>query len=164
MTQLSVRGRDGVETITSSCEYHYENMSYKSAKKSSKNAPCTNVPIHCSLCPPSVSREPQTIWKYNAINHLLISHSDEDPTQAGKYKAPIIPGDLMMDMFVTRQEEKWMKINPSATTTFRREHDIPSSDGLESYVMQDEERQKRDRSNTLTVPEPAENLKRRKKN
>ena len=80
-----------------------------------------NVPIHCSLCPPSVSREPQTIWKYNAINHLLISHSDEDPTQAGKYKVPVIPGDLMMDMFVTRQEEQWMKINPNATSTFRRE-------------------------------------------
>ena len=44
----------------------------------------------------------------------------------------------MMDMFVTRQEERWMKIDPNTTTTFRRE---PSSDGLESYVMQDEERQ-----------------------
>jgi hypothetical protein len=122
-TQLTVRGRDGVETVTSTCEYHYENMSYKAAKKSSKNAPCTNVPIHCSLCPLSVSREPQTIWKYNAINHLLISHSDEDPTQAGKYKLPVIPGDLMMDMFVTRQEEQWMKINPIATATFRREEE-----------------------------------------
>jgi hypothetical protein len=109
-----------------------------------------------------VSQEPQTIWKYNAITHLLISHSDEDPAQVGKYKAPIIPGDLMMDMFVTRQEEQWMKIDPNATTKFRREYDIPSSDGLESYVIEDEERQKRDRSNTLTVPEPAE--KRRKGN
>jgi hypothetical protein len=127
-------------------------MSYKAAKKSSKNAPCTNVPIHCPLCPPSVSREPQTIWKYNAINHLLISHSDEDPTQTGKYKVPAIPGDLMMDMFVTRQEEQWMNINPKATMIFCRENNIPSSDGLESYVIQDEERQKRDRSNTLTVP------------
>ena len=139
-------------------------MSYKAAKKSSKHAPCTNVPIHCPLCPPSVSRDPQTIWKYNAINHLLISHSDEDPTQTGKYKAPAIPGELMMDMFVTRQEEQWMNIDPDATTTFRREHDIPSSDGLESYVIQDEERQKRDRSNTLTVPEPAEKRRKRTAN
>ena len=140
-------------------------MSYKSAKKPSKNAPCTNIPIHCPLFPPSVSREPQTIWKYNAINHLPVSHSEEDPKQAGKYKAPVISGDLMMDMFVTRKEEQWMKINQNATITFRREHDIPSSDGLESYIIQDEERQKRDRSNTLTVPEPAEKTqKRRKKN
>ena len=43
----------------------------------------------------------------------------------------------------------------------RTEYDILSSDGLESYVMQDEERQKRDRSNTLTVPESLE--KRRKR-
>ena len=67
---------------------------------------CANTLLTLS---PSVSREPQTIWKYNAINHLLISHSDEDTTQPGKYKAPVIPGDLMMDMFVTRQEEQWMK-------------------------------------------------------
>jgi hypothetical protein len=126
-------------------------MSYKAVKKSSKNAPCTNVPIHCPLCPPSVSREPQTIWKYNAINHLLISHSDEDPTQTGKYKVPAIPGDLMMDMFMTRQEQ-WMNINPKATMIFHRENNIPNSDGWESYVIQDKERQKRDRSNTLTVP------------
>ena len=111
-------------------------------------------------CPPSVSRQPQTIWKYNAINHLLISHSDEDPTQTGKYQVPAIPGDLMMDMFMTRQEEQWMNISPSATTTFRRENNIPSSDGLENYVIQDEERQKRDRSNTLTIPEPAEKRRR----
>ena len=140
-------------------------MSYKAAKKLTKYAPCTNVPIHCPLCPPTISREPQTIWKYNTINHLLISHSEEDPKQAGKYKVPAILGDLMMDMFVTRQEEEWMKIDPNATSTFRREYDIPSSDGLESYVMQDdselaEERQKRDRSNTLTVPEPAEKRRR----
>jgi hypothetical protein len=133
-----VRGRDGIETITLSCEYHYENMSYKAVKKSTKNAPCTKVPIHCSLCPSSVSREPQTVWKYNEINHLLVSHSDEDPTQAGGFEAPIIPGGLM-DMFVTRQEEQWMKINPNATTTFHREYEILSSDGLESYFMQDEE-------------------------
>ena len=54
------------------------------------------------------------------------------------------------------------KLSQNATTTIRREHDIPSSDGLESYLIQDEEQQKRDRSNTLTVPEPEE--KRRKKN
>jgi hypothetical protein len=65
---------------------------------------------------------------------------------------PAIPGDLMMDMFVTRQEEQWMNINPKATMIFRGENNIPSSDGLESYVIQDEERQKRDRSNTLTIP------------
>ena len=31
-----------------------------------------------------------------------------------------------------------MKIDQNATTTFCREHDIPSSDGLESYIIQDE--------------------------
>jgi hypothetical protein len=31
-----------------------------------------------------------------------------------------------------------MKINPSATPTFHGVHDIPRSDGLESYVMQND--------------------------
>ena len=63
-------------------------------------------------------------------------------------------------------EEQWMKmVDPIATSTFRREHDIPSNDGLESYVMQDEERQKRDRLNTtLTVPKPVEKRRKRTAN
>src|ERR1700683_989090 len=42
-------------TITSNCSYHYEHMQYKNAAVSSNNNPCTNVPKHCPLCPPSFS-------------------------------------------------------------------------------------------------------------
>jgi hypothetical protein len=48
-------------TITSNCPYHYERMQYKNAAISSNNMPCTNVPIHCPLCLPSFSGNPQTI-------------------------------------------------------------------------------------------------------
>ncbi|KAJ6623323.1 hypothetical protein B0H10DRAFT_1750382, partial [Mycena sp. CBHHK59/15] len=53
-TQL-INRKGRVPTVHSSCPYHYSRMGYKSAKQSSKNSPCTNVPMHCPLCPCSVS-------------------------------------------------------------------------------------------------------------
>ncbi|KAF8153115.1 hypothetical protein B0H34DRAFT_641970, partial [Crassisporium funariophilum] len=50
--------------IKSSCSYHYEKMSYKSAKQSTLITPCTNIPINCPLCPFLVSGKPHTVWKY----------------------------------------------------------------------------------------------------
>ncbi|KAI0729871.1 hypothetical protein C8Q72DRAFT_777330 [Fomitopsis betulina] len=50
MVQLTKKN-SGV-SVTSSCPYHYMLMSYNSAKTVSKATPCTNVPIHCPLCPP----------------------------------------------------------------------------------------------------------------
>ncbi|KAI0778256.1 hypothetical protein BD413DRAFT_507946 [Trametes elegans] len=40
--------------------------------------PCTNVPIHCPLCPPLSPGSPVTIWKYNTMAHLLTAHIDEN--------------------------------------------------------------------------------------
>ncbi|KAJ7840641.1 hypothetical protein B0H13DRAFT_1556165, partial [Mycena leptocephala] len=74
-------GRDGCHTqlvgmskITSDCGYHYARMAYKTAKNCTVSNPCTNVPIHCPLCPWSASWNPRTIWKYNAIYHLIREH------------------------------------------------------------------------------------------
>ncbi|KAJ7873604.1 hypothetical protein B0H14DRAFT_2290674, partial [Mycena olivaceomarginata] len=73
-------GRDGCHTqlvgtkTTSDCDYHYANMIYKAAKNCTKASPCTNVPIHCPLCPRSASGNPRTIWKYNAIYYLVSEH------------------------------------------------------------------------------------------
>src|ERR1700728_3850554 len=68
---------------------HYERMQYKNASVSSNNMPCTNVPIHCPLCLPSFSGNPQTIWKYNAVYHLISEHSNNGVI-------PEIPGELML--------------------------------------------------------------------
>ena len=62
-------------SIASNCPYHYAAMNYKAAAKFFKAIPCTNVPVHCPLCPTSVSGQPQTIWKYNAMYHLIHEHS-----------------------------------------------------------------------------------------
>jgi hypothetical protein len=113
----------------------------------SASSPCTNVPIHCPICPPSLSGSPRTVWKYNVVNHLLTNHADVDPTQSGKYLIPDIPGQLLIDMFITKQEERLMGIKEAATDLWRTENGIPASDGLQAVV--DQERQKRERSGTM---------------
>jgi len=68
LTQLQEK-KKGSLSVASNCSYHYAAMNYKAAAKFSKAVTCTNVPAHCPLCPTSVSRQPQTIWKYNAMYH-----------------------------------------------------------------------------------------------
>src|SRR6202050_569783 len=100
-------------TITSNCSYHYECMQYKNAAVSPNNMPCTNVPIHCPLCPPSFSGNPQTIWKYNALYHLISEHSNNGII-------PEIPGELLVKMFIHRAEEEVLGIDQNATERSRR--------------------------------------------
>ncbi|KAF8150848.1 hypothetical protein B0H34DRAFT_624722, partial [Crassisporium funariophilum] len=50
-TQFSIKKGGGV-SISSTCSYHYKKMQYKAAQETTKTSPCTNVPIHCQLCPP----------------------------------------------------------------------------------------------------------------
>ena len=57
-----------------------------------------NVPIHCPLCPPAVSGDALTIWKYNALYHLISEHSSGSTP-------PLIPGQLLVQMFITKEEE-----------------------------------------------------------
>ncbi|KAF8981384.1 hypothetical protein BDQ17DRAFT_1168214, partial [Cyathus striatus] len=66
--------RNGAGSITSTCEYQDISMKYKSTTIFKPSNHCTNVPIHCPFCLPSISGVPKTIWKYNAINHFLIFH------------------------------------------------------------------------------------------
>jgi hypothetical protein len=53
-------------------------MNYKAAAKFSKEIPCTNVPVDCPLCPTSVSRQTQTIRKYDVMHHLIHEYSIGD--------------------------------------------------------------------------------------
>ena len=54
LTQLQEK-KKGSLSVASNCPYHYVAMNYKAAAKFSKAIPCTNVPVHCPLCPTSVS-------------------------------------------------------------------------------------------------------------
>jgi hypothetical protein len=123
-TQLKLKKHGGF-SIASNCPYHYSGMQYKKAAEFSKTNPCTNVPIHCPLCPPAVSGDPPTIWKYNALYHLISEHSSGSTP-------PLIPGQLLVQMFITKEEEKAIGISEQNTVEWRRKNNIPDSDGIES--------------------------------
>ena len=95
-----------------------------SSNLTSKSSPCTNVPIHCPICPTSISKASQTIWKYNTLFHLASEHA----TNSGI--PPKIPRQLLANMFITREEEKALKVTEDATDAWRVEHDIPGTDSL----------------------------------
>ena len=111
-TQLKAKKHGGL-SITSNCSYHYAGMNYKAAAQFSKSLPCTNVPIHCPLCPTAISGDPQTIWKYNALYHLISEHSTGGP--------PLIPGELLVQIFITKEEERALGIQERATINWRKE-------------------------------------------
>ncbi|KAJ7840409.1 hypothetical protein B0H14DRAFT_2242954, partial [Mycena olivaceomarginata] len=109
-------------SIKLSCPYHYSRMSYKAAKTSTKSGPSTNVPIQCSLCPINeVSRQPPTIWKYNAMFHIITVHS------LHINQLPSIPREFMAELFIRRSEEDALGITEAQTSQWRQEYQIPDS-------------------------------------
>jgi hypothetical protein len=122
-TQLKLKKHGGC-SITSNCPYHHSGMQYKKAAEFSKTFPCTNVPIHCPICPTAVSGDPPTIWKYNALYHLISEHSSGSTP-------PSIPGQLLVQMFITKEEENALGISEHITADWRRQNNIPDSDGVE---------------------------------
>lgn len=142
LTQLQEK-KKGSLSVASNCPYHYVAMNYKAAAKFSKAIPCTNVPVHCPLCPTSVSGQPQTIWKYNAMYHLIHEHSIGDTS-------PPIPGQLLVQIFITKEEERALGIQEQVTTSWRRQNNIPDSDGFETY-LQGPQVDKRNRSDTIST-------------
>ena len=111
-------------------------MNYKSALQSTKSMPCTNVPIHCPFCPQTLSGEPRTIWKYNVISHLTCEHPEPVAGMVNTYELPLIPGKLLVDMFVSQQEEKWMGISEEATFDYRDDFELPGSDAIEEIRVE----------------------------
>lgn len=116
--------------ISCSCKYHYTEMSYGMAKKCTTNSPCTNVPIHCPLCPPSASGQPATVWKYNVMYHITVQHSSYD-SGSGSVSMPSIPGPYLVESYITSHEEALMGIEDEVTDDWREKNGVPNSDTLE---------------------------------
>ena len=123
LTQLHAK-KKGSLSVASSCTYHYAATNYKAAAKFSKSVPCTNVPVHCPVCPTSVSGKPQTIWKYNAMYHLIHEHSIDGSSSP-------IPGQLLIHILITKEEEVTLGISEPVTIVWRKENNIPDNDGFE---------------------------------
>ncbi|KAF8155394.1 hypothetical protein B0H34DRAFT_849557 [Crassisporium funariophilum] len=149
-TQLAMK-KSGGTSISSTCSYHYEKMQYKAAQDPTKTSPCTNVPIHCQLCPPlGISGEPRTIWKYNAMYHLLSEHPADGIFGSDSTLLPKIPGAMMVDMFISLKEENFLKVAEAATLKNRQTYTLPGSDDIEAI----KEDMKRERAPTVSVVEP----------
>ena len=121
-------------------------MQYKNAAVPSNNMPCTNIPIHCPVCPLPFSGNPQTIWKYNALYHLISEHSSN-----GK-----IPGELLVKMFIHKAEEEALGIDQKATEMYRRDYHIPDSDGFAMNMpeeIRDNAHQSTNRPRHAGIPE-----------
>lgn len=67
------------------------------------------------------------------------------------YELPLIPGKLLVDMFVSKQEEQWMGISEDATSDYRDDFELPGSDAIEEIRV---EMVKRGRAETVSVVEP----------
>ncbi|KAF8227695.1 hypothetical protein L208DRAFT_1295328 [Tricholoma matsutake] len=101
-------------------------MSYARALHPTKASPCTNVPIHCPICPTSLSGQPRTIWKYNAMYHFATEHQPAD-----KEGVPEIPPSFLVESFLTSFEEKLMGVQQEITLSWREDNNIPDTDGIE---------------------------------
>jgi hypothetical protein len=123
LTRLKLKKPAGF-SIASNCPYHYSGMQYKKAAEFSKSLPCTNVPIHFPLCLTAVSGDPPTMWKYNALYHLISEHSSG-------CTPPSIPGQLLVQIFINKEEERALGIPEHNTIDWRRQNNIPDSDGIE---------------------------------
>ncbi|KZW01559.1 hypothetical protein EXIGLDRAFT_760768 [Exidia glandulosa HHB12029] len=95
LTSISFSSRN-TATINSSCGYHHTGMQYTAAKNSKI---CSNIPIHCPLCPPSKALCSRTIWKYNAALHIEEAHRD------GVFQERSI-AQFFVDTHIERAEEQ----------------------------------------------------------
>ena len=105
--------KGGGFTITPNCPYHYVQMQYQAAAQFSKSSPCTNVLIHCPICPTSVSDVPQTIWKYNALFHLASEHGVSLLLTTVQSLIPFIDIPILFSLFSLH----WLQLTSVITAT-----------------------------------------------
>ncbi|KAJ3874253.1 hypothetical protein F5051DRAFT_336129 [Lentinula edodes] len=144
---LDPKGKKQPQT-ESNCEYHYAKMRYSNAAAFSTSSPCTNVPMHCPLCPGSLSGTHRTFWKYNAMYHLLSEHSGGGDEEEGPaYTLPEVPLEFIISTFTSMKEEAALGVDEDATKEYQNMYGIPMSDDLEVLAR------KRALSDTDNVPQ-----------
>jgi len=77
------------------------------------------------------------------VYHLIHDHSIGDTS-------PPIPGQLLVQIFITKEEERALSIQEQVTTSWRRQNNIPDSDGFETH-LQGSQVDKRNRSDTVST-------------
>ena len=105
-------------------------MVYSKAAKYSKSTPCSNVPLHCPLCPLGLRGQPQTFWKYNLVHHLSLNHLTEN------YELPTLSPELLFTSFVSKKEEHDMGVPNEKTESWRMTNNMPDTDFYTEWEME----------------------------
>lgn len=101
-------------------------MQYSNAATFRATAPCTNVPLRCSLCPPGPTGQLPTFWKYCFTQHMVLYHVDKDE------KSPPVPFDLLTQVHISLEEGKAMGVSFESMMKYREDYGIPNSDAFET--------------------------------
>ncbi|EKM57126.1 uncharacterized protein PHACADRAFT_254706 [Phanerochaete carnosa HHB-10118-sp] len=130
--------------MRSNCKYHYD-FNMGSAKSSSATTPCTNVPLHCPLCPPN----PKTglipaYWKYNIDTHISNEHSaafaapDRQPNETEQnlpgpshHLGHKLSSSAQLDKHISRLELTRLGVPSDLVTNWRQATDIPNTSDIE---------------------------------
>ncbi|KAG1782210.1 hypothetical protein EV702DRAFT_1240022 [Suillus placidus] len=106
---------NGPPSLETKCINHFI-FKYKFADKGSKNTPCRNVPIRCTLCHPVLPPEPgkssrkiiptfiDAIWRYNMVEHVL-SHHQEYSVPGHREAGAALPAEVWESMRLTDLEQ-----------------------------------------------------------
>lgn len=129
--------------MRSNCRYHYD-FNMGSAKSSSATTPCTNVPLHCPLCPPnSKTGLIPTYWKYNLDTHILNEHSIvSDVPQQRNETEESLPGpsrglghqlasSAQLNKHISKLEMTRLGVPSDLVTNWRQATDIPNTSDLD---------------------------------
>ena len=103
--------------IKSNCPLHCP-FKYGSAQKSTKNSPCTNIPINCPHCL-------ETVWKYNAVDHIVLRHKD-------LLNSANLDPHFILEIQLGDEEETSMGILDELVASYHAEHPglFPEGEGL----------------------------------
>lgn len=134
MIALQIQGKK--YEIRSNCPYHYDG-NYKSASKSTANAPSTNIPIHCPYCAIDTStNERVTIWKYNLERHLLSAHPDLEREGLDKK----LTKAQLRDKHVKLEEAERLGVQKETVMDWRKLNDIPNTSDIDEAEDDDDTR------------------------
>ncbi|KAF9226104.1 hypothetical protein BS17DRAFT_878794 [Gyrodon lividus] len=99
--RLTKEGRKRTFQPSSSCPFTVA-FSLGAAANSTKTSPLTNIPIRCTLCPPS-SGDRSVFWKYNMPHHINTAHSSRDGNKP-------LPSELSAALKISQSEQRALGI------------------------------------------------------
>lgn len=128
----------GTSEITSSCKY-YTNINFN--EKIMDQMPSKNVPIKCLLCKAVSWHECLCmIWKYNAMNHLLMEHIEVKNNQSSVLP---IPPQMKMAMYISRDEEVKLGVELCQTLEVCERLLLPGINDVELAKIEEQEAEKK---------------------